>query len=372
MAQELPAWGYGGLARLLDGLVAAVDANSERERVFSVLTLLLDRRVGTGSLKRSCITALVEECIARVAARVAERPGLAYACASFGALPSGPASPAQALVIEARAFPAEGRSSLARALVELRDRGFRHMLVVGACGHRFLASGLGPESQGVRIDVYGCAGDYLASGIDGASVVVHGSGQDQLGQIMKFGTFVVHGDVGQTFMYGAKGGDAFVLGSAAGRPLINAVGRPRVVINGTCLDYLAESFMAGDPLNGGGFVILNAVEFDEDGVLGDMPMPYPGGNLFSLASGGAIYLRDPLGRVGEDQLNGGAFAPLTPADWELMRALLVENERLFGIPVERLLTSNGERLPPERVYRKIAPSGHKALLPEEAWVRKES
>ena len=47
-------------------------------------------------------------------------------------------------------------------------------------------------------------------------------------------------------MYGAKGGSVYVLGNAAGRPLINSVGRPRVVINGTCLDFLAESFMAGD------------------------------------------------------------------------------------------------------------------------------
>jgi hypothetical protein len=36
-----------------------------------------------------------------------------------------------------------------------------------------------------------------------------------------------------------------ILGNAAGRPLINSVGKPRVVINGTCLDFLAESFMAG-------------------------------------------------------------------------------------------------------------------------------
>jgi len=32
-----------------------------------------------------------------------------------------------------------------------------------------------------------------------------------------------------------------IMGNTAGRPLINATGRPRVVINGTCLDYLAES-----------------------------------------------------------------------------------------------------------------------------------
>jgi glutamate synthase domain-containing protein 3 len=201
-------------------------------------------------------------------------------------------------------------------------------------------------------------------------MTVHGAGQDQLAQIMKAGTLVVHGDVGQTFLYGAKGGRAFVLGNAAGRPLINAVGRPQVVINGTCLDYLAESFMAGDPLNGGGFVILNAVAFDEDGAVQDLPSPYPGGNLFSLASGGAIYARDPHRLLDDDQLNGGAFAALGAEDWALIRPLLEENARLFGIPLSRLLTVDGEERPPAAVYRKIAPSSHKALLPEEAWVRK--
>ncbi len=50
----------------------------------------------------------------------------------------------------------------------------------------------------------------------------------------------------QTCLYAAKGGQTFVLVSAAGRPLISAVGRSRAATNGTCLDYLAESFMAGD------------------------------------------------------------------------------------------------------------------------------
>lgn len=45
--------------------------------------------------------------------------------------------------------------------------------------------------------MYGSPGDYLASGIDGAQVVVHGNAQDQLAQIMKGGSLVVYGDVGQ-------------------------------------------------------------------------------------------------------------------------------------------------------------------------------
>jgi glutamate synthase domain-containing protein 3 len=174
---------------------------------------------------------------------------------------------------------------------------------------------------------------------------------------MKQGKLVVHGDVGQTFLYGAKGGEVYVLGNAAGRPMINAVGRPRVVINGTCLDYLAESFMAGDPLKGGGFVILNGVSFDPHGRLMPLPTPYPGSNLFSLASGGAIYVRDPHRLLIEEQLNGGVFAELSQADWDLIKPYLEENERLFGIGVEELLTVDGVRQEPDQVYRQVKARG---------------
>jgi glutamate synthase domain-containing protein 3 len=189
--------------------------------------------------------------------------------------------------------------------------------------------------------------------MDGLEMYIHGNAQDQLAQIAKRGKLVIYGDVGQTFMYGAKGGEVFILGNGAGRPLINAVGRPRVIINGTCLDFLAESFMAGDPLNGGGFVILNGIEFDEDGKIVPQANPYPGSNLFSLASGGAIYVRDPRHQVSERQLNGGVIDPIDEKDWRLIRSYLQENERLFGIKVQDLLTVDGEVKAPEEVYRKV-------------------
>ena len=370
-ARRLPRWGFEELGRLLVDLEERARADSERARVLRVLGLLLDRRLPSGEMKRSSLVALIEESLGRIFEDVRARPGPHFAWLGTGATAPEPASAEQALVVDARGYPPEGEGSAARVLVEQARRGFRRFHLAHARGHRFLGCGLGVGTQGTAIEVYGSSGDYLASGLDGAEVVVHGAGQDQLAQILKAGTLVVHGDVGQTFMYGAKGGHVFVLGNAAGRPLINAVGKPRVVINGTCLDYLAESFMAGDPLNGGGFVVLNGVAFDEDGVLQDLDTPYPGGNLFSLASGGAIYARDPHRRLTEDQLNGGAFTALAAADWDAIRPLLEENERHFGIPIARLLAVDGQAAPPERVYRKIAPSGHKALMPEEAWVRKE-
>ena len=124
--------------------------------------------------------------------------------------------------------------------------------------------------------------------------------------------------------------------------------------------------MAGDPLHGGGFVVLNGVTFDEDGHPTDLDRPYPGGNLFSLASGGAVYVRDPHGTLTDDQLNGGELADLGPEDWALIRPYLEANERIFGIPLERLLAVQGQAERPERVHRKIRPAEHRALSPEEA------
>ena len=258
------------------------------------------------------------------------------------------------LLLDVRDFPAEGENSASSSIVAAYRRGWKHVLSFDWRGQRFCGCGLGPRSEGFRVDVFGNPGDYLGSGLDGAEIYVHASAQDQVAQIMKSGKLVVYGDVGQTFMYAAKGGEGYVLGNAAGRPLINAVGKPRVVINGTCLDYLAESFMAGDPLNGGGFVVLNGIEFDHEGQMQELPSPYPGGNLFSLASGGAIYVRDPEQLVGEDQLNGGRFTKLGQRDWNVIRPYLETNERLFGIKVEDKLLRKGE-LPLDwsQAYRKI-------------------
>jgi glutamate synthase domain-containing protein 3 len=176
-------------------------------------------------------------------------------------------------------------------------------------------------------------------------------------------------------MYGAKGGEVYVMGNAAGRPLINAVGKPRVVINGTALDFLAESFMAGDPYNGGGFVVLNGLCFNEDNNIVPQDTPYPGSNLFSLASGGALFVRDPHGKIVPEQLNGGEILPFSGREWELILPYLKENERLFGISIdEHLLTVDGKKMKPEEVYRTIAPvkvsvltGANKVLMMNEEW-----
>jgi glutamate synthase domain-containing protein 1 len=343
----------------LEKLVAMASRDDlRRAYVIDVLTLLRDRRYDTGCKKRSALLAMIDKKLYAILRAV---PGMeqkgehlyrrleAYTRQDL----RSPQAGEQVLVMDAANFPAEGETSLSRLLCQAHSLGWRRFITFDWRGGRFAACGLGADTEDVHIDIYGDSGDYLASGLDGAHVNVHGDAQDQVGQILKRGRLVVHGDVGQTFLYGAKGGEIYVLGSAAGRPLINAVGHPRVVINGTCLDYLAESFMAGDPLQGGGFAILNGVTYNTDGELVELETPYPGGNLFSLASGGAIYLRDPHYKVDEDQLNGGQFAALSEADWGLIEPYLRQNEALFGIVVEDLLRVDGEVRLPERAYRKV-------------------
>lgn len=333
--------------------------NASITAVIEGLTYILDRRFPLGNKKRSALVWLVTEelfNLLRSIPRIDKLFGVeSYCRIDFQSrlMLRPPIGVERVLIVDAKEFAPEGEDCDAYLLSDAYALGWRKFIVFDLRGQRFEGCGFGAKSDGVRIDLYGSSGDYVASGIDGMELHVHGNAQDQVAQIMKRGKLVIHGDVGQCFMYGAKGGTVYVLGNAAGRPLINAAGNPRVVINGTALDFLAESFMAGDPLNGGGFVILNGLARDEDGKIVFLDRPYPGSNLFSLASGGAIYVRDPQNTLVEEQLNGGRFAQLSNADWELIKPYLEENQRLFGISIEDLLTVNGVLKSPSQVYRKV-------------------
>ncbi|HEY3419445.1 MAG TPA: hypothetical protein VGK23_02735 [Methanomassiliicoccales archaeon] len=363
--QGFQTWKQAVLSASAEEIIDAISSLSglsengdEFQKRIDLMTVALDRRYPTGKLRRARITTLLTDGIAsmlRSAPRVEVNRSSSAALVDLKNYRSLVAPNGQrALAIDCTGFPMEGEQGVSHVICRAAELGWKKMITFGTTGQRFFGCGLGPRTAGISLDVYGSSGDYLASGLDGAEVTIHGNGQDQLGQILASGKFVIHGDVGQTFMYGAKGGNVYIRGNAAGRPLINAVGKPRVVINGTCLDYLAESIMAGDPLNGGGFVVLNGLGFDADGKAFDLAEPYPGGNLFSLASGGAIYVRDPGNKVTADQLNGGRISKLSDKDWELLLPYLKENENLFGISIENdLLVKGGAAVGPEELYKKI-------------------
>jgi glutamate synthase domain-containing protein 3 len=353
-------WDYNAFSWCCQKLVEKASENDkEKVKVIEIFSSLIDYRYDTGNKKRSSVLQIIDEHLHKLLRTnpLCGTNGTShYNLIDYATRDklTPPRNPEQVLIIHARDFPPEGDDCDANIIRDAYQMGWKKFIAFDSRGQRFCGCGLGPDTKGVRIDAYGSSGDYLASAIDGLEIYVHGNAQDQLGQIMKSGKLVVYGDVGQTFMYGAKGGEVYVMGNAAGRPLINAVGRPRVVINGTALDYLAEAFMAGDPLRGGGFVVLNGIEFDENGKVREQATPYPGSNLFSLASGGALYARDPHNKLVEEQLNGGEFDSLTQDDWDLILPYLKENERLFDISIEKdLLTVEGKLRKPQEVYRKV-------------------
>ena len=360
LQEGFSSWDYETIRSTIDRLVSLAKDPRKKGTIIAGLTLALDRRYPIADKRRRSLLQMVADGLERIFRDVPPingQAGKGYVRIDWenrGSL-RAPKAGEEILVMDASAFPPEGDDCHARLVVDAYQLGWKRFICTGHKGQRFLGCALGPDTKGVRIDAYGSTGDYLGSGLDGLEIYVHGNGQDQLGQILKSGKLVIHGDVGQTFMYGAKGGEVYVLGNAAGRPLINAVGKPRVVINGTALDFLAESFMAGDPYKGGGFVILNGIAFDADGWCVPQETPYAGSNLFSLASGGAIFVRDPHHKLVSEQLNGGQFFPFGQREWDLILPYLQENERLFGISIENhLLTVEGVKRKPEEVYRTIS------------------
>ena len=153
------------------------------------------------------------------------------------------------------------------------------------------------------------------------------------------------------------------MGDLIDRPLINAVGSATAVINGSCKDYMGESCMAAH-----GFTIINGIYYDDEGNLVEQETPYHGGNLFPLAAASSVYLRDPHQTVGDDQLNGGKIVSLSTQDWERILPLLKENEMLFGITIQDLLTVDGVLKRPQDVYRKVVPLEVAALTSYERGV----
>ena len=362
--ENIPSWSYDDFRAVLRMITENAIDSSKLDKAINAFSMLNDMMYTVGSKKRSHIIHLVRTELTHLFKSLPYLEGenskgidtfRLIDLASREKLRS-PVQNESVLVINASDFPAEGDKSDSSLLMDAYMKGWKRFISFGCTGQRYIGNGLGPDTDDVVIDVYDSCGDYLASGIDGMTITVHNNAQDQLGQIIKRGKLVIYGDVGQTFLYGAKGGDIYVMGNAAGRPLINSVGRPRVVINGTCLDFLGESFMAGDPHNNGGFVIVNGTMFDDKGNVKLLDEPYPGSNIFSLASGGAVYIRDPEKTLVHQQLNGGVIEQINRKDWELILPYLQENQRLFNIKIEDLLKVDGAIRNPLTVYRKIIPA----------------
>ena len=326
----------------------------EKSRAINLLRLLIDRRYDIGDKRRSEILPPLEEELYNIfnsTLSITSRSTADHYCLIDYQTRSrlgSPTNPDQTLLIDVSDFAPEGQEGTCQFLDKACRLGWKKIVAYNFAGQRNFAAGLVTKDK-VKIDVYGNVGDCLAAFADGPEIHVHESAQDSVGYCLKSGRLVIFGDVGKAFEYGAKGGVTFVLGDVVDRPLINAVGSATAVINGSCKDYMGESFMAAN-----GLIVLNGIRFENGRIL-EQETPYQGGNLFPLAAAGAVYLRDPRRTVAEDQLNGAEILDISIEEWQRIKPLLKENEELFGITVEGLLRVGGIVRRPEEVYRKVAP-----------------
>jgi glutamate synthase domain-containing protein 1 len=223
-AQNLAGWDYSSLQSFCQKMVKQASAGNENQtQAIEVLTYLNDIRLPVGEKKRSRSLSIIRGSLTEVfrsTPMIGRSSGSQYVRIDWFSQEAlrSPKADEMVLVVDAEKFPPEGEDCDAALIVEAYKLGWKRFIAFGYKGQRFTGCGFSKGSDGVRIDVYDSSGDYLASGIDGMEIYVHGNAQDQVGQIMKAGKLVVYGDVGQTFMYGAKGGEVYIMGNAAGRP----------------------------------------------------------------------------------------------------------------------------------------------------------
>ncbi|MFQ6097661.1 MAG: hypothetical protein ACE5O2_08030 [Armatimonadota bacterium] len=197
-------------------------------------------------------------------------------------------------------------------------------------GQRYIGVGIG---NGARLTVCGVPGNDLGAFMNGAEIIVRGNAQDGVGNTMNAGRIVIHGDAGDVVGYAMRGGKIFVRGNVGYRIGIHmkAYGEnfPVIVVGGTAKDY------AGEYMAGGVLVLLNS----------GSPNSAPAGDYLGTGMhGGVIYARGrveacQLGKeVGEDALD--------ESDWAMLKSLLAEYRREFGVDVSQFRRDDFVRLTP--------------------------
>ncbi|MDO4356692.1 MAG: glutamate synthase [Clostridia bacterium] len=158
----------------------------------------------------------------------------------------------------------------------IRECPDRDIVIDNCIGHRFIGAGMKDKHYIIN----GIPGNAMASYMDGATIEVHGNGQDAIGDTMNDGEIVIHGSAGDALGYAMRGGKIYVKGNTGYRAGIHmkAYGAkfPTLVIGGCAGSFLGE-------YQAGGLIIVLGIG------AGDQPIV---GNFCGTGMhGGRIYLR---------------------------------------------------------------------------------
>jgi glutamate synthase domain-containing protein 3 len=112
-------------------------------------------------------------------------------------------------------------------------------------GQRYLGNAL---DGGKTLEIYGTAGNDLAFCLNGGRVVIHGHGQDAVGNTMGGGEIIIHGHAGDALGYGMRDGQIYVRDNVCCRGGIHMKEfrsmKPVLVIGTNAGSFLGE-YMAG-------------------------------------------------------------------------------------------------------------------------------
>jgi glutamate synthase domain-containing protein 3 len=201
--------------------------------------------------------------------------------------------------------------------------GAAKVVVKNVCGQRYIGDGIRKKAD---IEIFGTPGNDLAMFMNGPTILIHGNGQDGIGNTMTDGKIVVDGSVGDLLAHSLRGGQIFVRGSAGYRVAIHMKQYvepvPAVVIGGTVGDY------AGEYMAGGVLVILGLDRPDGKGLTGRL--------LGTGMHGGMIFLR---GDIRDDQMGKEiSRVSMEPADHDRLKSLVESFSEYFGTDAGEILS----------------------------------
>jgi glutamate synthase domain-containing protein 3 len=220
------------------------------------------------------------------------------------------------------------------------DDGYKHIIINDVLGQRFIADCM--EHKDVKIDIHGTPGNDLGVFLQGPTIEVFGSCEDQTGNTMNDGTIIVHGNAWDVTGLAARNGKIFVKGDGGYRIGIHMKEyqdqKPIVVYGGKVKEFFGE-YMAGGVLVALGMNLLNGKVTDVP------PKEVVLGSVGSGIHGGAIYVR---GEVAEHKLGVAANVhEFTDQDKKLLTPILKEFAKYFDVPMDVIWS---------REFTKIAPA----------------
>ncbi len=209
-----------------------------------------------------------------------------------------------------------------RALGEAVRGASEDCTIEGCCGQRFIAAGM----AGKNVEIHGVPGNALGAYLNGGTVTVMGNAQDAVGDTMNSGSIIIHGSTGDAAGYAMRGGSIYVRDSAGYRAGIHMKAYkdkvPVMVIGGRAGSFLGE-------YQAGGVIIVLGLLVPYGKIVGYFPC--------TGMHGGKMFLRSECKDVVfPEQVTA---RPAEAEDLREIEGYVARFSELFGYDAEKIMAA---------------------------------